>query len=122
MDTLLQSISYYKRKDPTTTEEEECLENLFDTLCNCMLVPENQTRFRKSEGLDLMLRLVGGDLYWWMVVVVVVLSVHYIGCVMDDGWCSDINYHDGDDDNRFSKAWPYTCHLLMMMNGVMAGV
>lgn len=56
MDTLLQAIAYYRRRDATSVEEKECIENLFDCLCSCLLVPENQARFRQSEGLDLLLR------------------------------------------------------------------
>lgn len=32
------------------------MENLFDALCYALLLPENQTRFRKAEAHDLMLR------------------------------------------------------------------
>ncbi len=32
------------------------MENLFDALCSSLLVPENQARFRQSEGVDLLLR------------------------------------------------------------------
>jgi beta-catenin-like protein 1 len=56
IDMLLQVISHYRRRDPQAVEEEECVENLFSCLCTAMLIPENQTRFRHSEGFELMLR------------------------------------------------------------------
>ncbi len=58
MDTLLQAIAYYRRREATSPEEKECIENLFDCLCSCLLLPENQARFRQSEGLDLLLRCI----------------------------------------------------------------
>ncbi|EKU22723.1 beta-catenin-like protein 1 [Nannochloropsis gaditana CCMP526] len=58
MDTLLQAIAYYRRRDASCPEEKECIENLFDALCSCLLLPENQARFRQSEGLDLLLRCI----------------------------------------------------------------
>jgi beta-catenin-like protein 1 len=56
IDMLLQIISHYRRRDPSVAEEEECVENLFSCMCTAMLVSENQTRFRHSEGFELMLR------------------------------------------------------------------
>lgn len=56
MDQLLQACAQYRRRDPTTKEEEECLENIFSALAASLLVPENQVRFREGEGFELMVR------------------------------------------------------------------
>ncbi|KAI5714751.1 beta-catenin-like protein 1 isoform X1 [Diaphorina citri] len=54
IDILLQQLAYYKRHDPNTPEEQEMMENLFDTLCSCLMLEENKERFLKGEGLQLM--------------------------------------------------------------------
>ncbi|KAL1450254.1 hypothetical protein WDU94_002692, partial [Cyamophila willieti] len=54
IDILLQQLAYYKRHDPATPEEQEMMENLFDTLCSCLMVEGNKERFLKGEGLQLM--------------------------------------------------------------------
>ncbi|KAH9738526.1 DUF1716 domain-containing protein [Citrus sinensis] len=55
VDVLLQAVAMYKSKDPKTSDEEEMLENLFDSLC-CVLMPlENKERFVKAEGVELMI-------------------------------------------------------------------
>uniref|UniRef100_A0A8D8Y183 Beta-catenin-like protein 1 n=2 Tax=Cacopsylla melanoneura TaxID=428564 RepID=A0A8D8Y183_9HEMI len=54
IDILLQQLAYYKRHDPATPEEQEMMENLFDTLCSCLMLEENKERFLKGEGLQLM--------------------------------------------------------------------
>lgn len=35
-------------------EEQEMMENLFDALCSCLMLPANRDRFLKGEGLQLM--------------------------------------------------------------------
>ncbi|TXG69906.1 hypothetical protein EZV62_004841 [Acer yangbiense] len=55
VDVLLQAVATYKSKDPKSSDEEEMLENLFDSLC-CLLMPlENKERFVKAEGVELMI-------------------------------------------------------------------
>ena len=54
IDNLLQQLAYYKRHDPTQSEELEMMENLFDCLCSLLLETENRDRFLKGEGLQLM--------------------------------------------------------------------
>ncbi|XP_031285718.1 beta-catenin-like protein 1 isoform X3 [Pistacia vera] len=55
VDVLLQAVAMYKSKDPKSSDEEEMLENLFDSLC-CLLMPlENKERFVKAEGVELMI-------------------------------------------------------------------
>merc|ERR1719391_179310 len=54
IDNLLQQLAYYKRHDPSVSEEVEMMENLFDCLCSLLLEIENRDRFLKGEGLQLM--------------------------------------------------------------------
>jgi len=42
-------------------EEEEFLENLFDSLCTCVQLPEGKTQFLTLEGVDLCLLFLKGD-------------------------------------------------------------
>lgn len=39
-----------RRRDPETTEEEELVENLFDVVASCLLLPENRAVFVDAEG------------------------------------------------------------------------
>ncbi|XP_006101511.1 beta-catenin-like protein 1 [Myotis lucifugus] len=54
IDVLLQQLSVFKRHDPHTAEEQEMMENLFDTLCSCLMLSSNRERFLEGEGLQLM--------------------------------------------------------------------
>lgn len=54
IDVLLQQLAVYKRHDPSTPEEQELMENLFDVLCSCLLYAGNRDLFLKGEGLQLM--------------------------------------------------------------------
>uniref|UniRef100_A0A8C6PEA8 Beta-catenin-like protein 1 n=1 Tax=Nothobranchius furzeri TaxID=105023 RepID=A0A8C6PEA8_NOTFU len=54
IDVLLQQLSVFKRHNPNTAEEQEMMENLFDALCSCLMLPSNRDRFLKGEGLQLM--------------------------------------------------------------------
>ncbi|ERL84120.1 hypothetical protein D910_04173 [Dendroctonus ponderosae] len=54
IDTLLQQLAFYKRHDPSSPEEHELMENLFNCLCSSLMVPPNRDRFLKGEGLQLM--------------------------------------------------------------------
>uniref|UniRef100_A0A672P108 Beta-catenin-like protein 1 n=1 Tax=Sinocyclocheilus grahami TaxID=75366 RepID=A0A672P108_SINGR len=47
-------ILVFKRHNPTTAEEQEMMENLFDALCSCLMLPANRDRFLRGEGLQLM--------------------------------------------------------------------
>ncbi|XP_065828455.1 beta-catenin-like protein 1 [Oscarella lobularis] len=55
IDALLQSVSYYKRRDPQSSEETELMENLFDCLCLSLMTKENREKFLEGEGLQLMI-------------------------------------------------------------------
>ncbi|XP_040922754.1 beta-catenin-like protein 1 [Toxotes jaculatrix] len=54
IDVLLQQLSVFKRHNPSTAEEQEMMENLFDALCSCLMLPTNRDRFLRGEGLQLM--------------------------------------------------------------------
>lgn len=54
IDTVLQQLAFYKRHDPATAEEHELMENLFNSLCSALMVPQNRDRFLRGEGLQLM--------------------------------------------------------------------
>uniref|UniRef100_W5LYK0 Catenin, beta like 1 n=1 Tax=Lepisosteus oculatus TaxID=7918 RepID=W5LYK0_LEPOC len=54
IDVLLQQLSVFKRHNPSTAEEQEMMENLFDSLCSCLMLAANRDRFLKGEGLQLM--------------------------------------------------------------------
>jgi len=44
----------YKRHDPSSVEEIEFMENLFNSLCSALMLPANRDRFLKGEGIQLM--------------------------------------------------------------------
>lgn len=48
------SSQVFKRHNPSTAEEQEMMENLFDALCSCLMLASNRDRFLKGEGLQLM--------------------------------------------------------------------
>jgi len=54
IDSILQQIAYYKRHDPSTSEEVELMENLFDCVCCLLLEAGNREKFLIGEGLQLM--------------------------------------------------------------------
>ncbi|KAJ6655571.1 hypothetical protein lerEdw1_005042, partial [Lerista edwardsae] len=54
IDVLLQQLSVFKRHNPSTAEEQEMMENLFDSLCSSLMLSSNRDRFLKGEGLQLM--------------------------------------------------------------------
>ncbi|XP_063223527.1 beta-catenin-like protein 1 isoform X1 [Bacillus rossius redtenbacheri] len=54
IDVLLQQLAFYKRHDPSSSEENEMMENLFNCLCSSLMHAPNRERFLKGEGLQLM--------------------------------------------------------------------
>ncbi|GBP31254.1 Beta-catenin-like protein 1 [Eumeta japonica] len=54
IDVLLQQLAFYKRHDPNSAEEQEAMENMFDSLCCALMDPTNRDRFLRGEGLQLM--------------------------------------------------------------------
>ena len=55
IDILLQSLAYYKRRDPNSADEIEMMENLFDALCSALMYTPNREHFLLGEGLQLMI-------------------------------------------------------------------
>ena len=55
IDILLQSLAYYKRRDPHSLDEIEMMENIFDCLCSSLMFGPNRDRFLCGEGLQLMI-------------------------------------------------------------------
>jgi beta-catenin-like protein 1 len=54
IDVLLQQLAFYKRHDPSSNEESEYMENLFNCLCSSLLWGANREKFLKGEGPQLM--------------------------------------------------------------------
>ncbi|KAG8184632.1 hypothetical protein JTE90_022680 [Oedothorax gibbosus] len=54
IDVLLQQLAPYKRVDPSSNEEHEMMENLFDSLCSSLMFAGNREKFLKGEGQQLM--------------------------------------------------------------------
>lgn len=63
IDILLQSLAYYKKRDPSSSNEIEMMENLFDSLCSALMFTPNRDRFLKGEGLQLMILMLKGKKY-----------------------------------------------------------
>jgi beta-catenin-like protein 1 len=58
LNTLLTSLSAYRKKDPQDADDIEKMENIFDALCSLLIDPESKAAFRESEGLELMLLMI----------------------------------------------------------------
>lgn len=56
LEDLLQAIAPFRKRDPTSEEEEEFVENLVNSLCSVLLLPSAQNHFRRLEGIELVLR------------------------------------------------------------------
>ena len=54
IDVLLQQLAAFKRHDPSSAEEIELMENLFNCLCSSLLFAPNREKFLNGEGLQLM--------------------------------------------------------------------
>uniref|UniRef100_A0A8C6V6X3 Beta-catenin-like protein 1 n=1 Tax=Naja naja TaxID=35670 RepID=A0A8C6V6X3_NAJNA len=54
IDVLLQQLSVSDFGTTRAPEEEEMMENLFDSLCSSLMLSSNRDRFLKGEGLQLM--------------------------------------------------------------------
>jgi len=57
LESLLQAVSAYKKKEPEDDGEKELVENLFDSICAVVMVEENKAQFVNLEGIELMLIL-----------------------------------------------------------------
>ncbi|KAK6602767.1 DUF1716 domain-containing protein [Botrytis cinerea] len=59
VDLLLQILAAYRKRDPIKgTEEEEFVENVFDSLTCCVDEPEGKQKFVEAEGVELCLIMV----------------------------------------------------------------
>ena len=56
VESLLQALAQYKKTDPQSLDEAECVQNIFLSLCSVLLLPEGQQQFRIAEGFELMAR------------------------------------------------------------------
>lgn len=45
-----QAIAPYKNRNPGSIDEEEYLENLFNSLCACLMSEQTRNLFLKAEG------------------------------------------------------------------------
>lgn len=54
IDILLQQLAVFKRHNPSSNDEVEYMENLFNCLCAALLYPPNRAKFLEGEGLQLM--------------------------------------------------------------------
>ncbi len=57
IDILLATLARFRRKAPSDAEEEEFVENIFDSLCLCLSQPPNKAIFLDGEGVELMVLL-----------------------------------------------------------------
>ncbi|CAD5110989.1 DgyrCDS340 [Dimorphilus gyrociliatus] len=55
IDILLQQLATYKRNEPSSNEEIEYMENIFNCVCSILSLNENRVRFVKGEGIQLMI-------------------------------------------------------------------
>lgn len=58
IDTLLQVLARYRKKDAALGEEVEMVENIFNVMCLILSEPVNQSKFMEAEGLELMLLMI----------------------------------------------------------------
>lgn len=63
IDILLTQLAPYRKRDPprAADEEQEFLENLFDSLFTCVQTPEGKSQFLALEGVELILLFLKGD-------------------------------------------------------------
>ena len=55
IDVLLRQLSLFKKQDPSSLDEHEYMENIFNSLCSSLLsCKENRQLFFEGEGLQLM--------------------------------------------------------------------
>ena len=56
MDALLQIMFQYRKKEDLPVDEEECVHNLFHSMCTIMRIPAGQQRFVELQGMELMIK------------------------------------------------------------------
>lgn len=55
VESLLQALALYKRRDPVDPEAQEHLANLVDALCSSLSHPDVRSAFLEAEGMELMI-------------------------------------------------------------------
>ena len=63
MECVLQAIAAYRKKDPSSDEECEYLENIFASLAASLLSDKNVEEFLERQGVELMLRCVNEHIH-----------------------------------------------------------
>jgi beta-catenin-like protein 1 len=63
LDALLQIVSQYRKREPDTSEEQECVQNIFLSLCTALMDADNKNHFRSCEGMELMVRCLKENKY-----------------------------------------------------------
>ena len=63
IESLLRSAHYYRKRNPLDASEEECIENIFASLCGAMSSNEARRLFRENEGVSLVLRIMKNKMY-----------------------------------------------------------
>lgn len=58
LEQLLQCVAQYRKRDPSSEEECEYIENIFDSLASSMQSEENVNSFVEKEGVELMQRCI----------------------------------------------------------------
>jgi beta-catenin-like protein 1 len=58
MEVLLTCLAAFKRRDPTTADDEEYVENVFDCVCALLTTEKGRAHFIQCEGLELMLLMI----------------------------------------------------------------
>lgn len=56
MEMLLEAIAMYRKRDPVSIDEQECIDNLFLCLCTVLMEEGIQSKFLTYEGSDLLIR------------------------------------------------------------------
>ena len=49
---LVQAIAPYKNRNPGSIDEEEYVENLFNSVCACLISEDTRKTFNKAEGIS----------------------------------------------------------------------
>jgi beta-catenin-like protein 1 len=60
VDATLRALAPYRNSPPTTTEEAEFLENMFDVLCAVLMEDKAKRAFLDNEGVELMVLFLKG--------------------------------------------------------------
>mgnify|MGYP003641540554 CR=1 FL=1 len=56
--SVLTVLSHFKKRDPTSIEEEETVENLYDCISSALMQDANKGKFLTEDGIELMLLVV----------------------------------------------------------------